>query len=88
MPPRPFFHEASGAVRFWVLKEDGAYAGASITREILHHVFHADLSGANAVAIYEVHHRLIDEAVCQRLASGSWDPVLLREADFGPRRKA
>lgn len=81
MAPSPFFHEASGAVRFWVLIDGGRYVGASITKETLHYRFHANLSGTDAVATYEAHHRSIDEAVRSRLARGSLPPVLLREVD-------
>jgi len=35
MPPAPFFHEDSGAVRFWVLDDSGLYVGATISREEL-----------------------------------------------------
>lgn len=81
MPPAPFFHEDSGAVRFWVLDESGLYVGATISRETLHFRFQSGLSGSDAVASYLQHHREIDAAVRRRIAAGSIEPVMLRERD-------
>jgi hypothetical protein len=81
MQPAAFFHEPSGAVRFWVPTDDGSFTGASISKETLHYRFKADLSGANAVAIYAAHRVEIGAAVRRRIARGSIEPVMLREAD-------
>jgi hypothetical protein len=81
MQPAAFFHEPSGAVRFWVATDDGSFTGASISKETLHYRFKADISGANAVAIYAAHRVEIDAAVRRRIARGSIEPVMLREAD-------
>jgi hypothetical protein len=81
-PPEPFFHEASNAVRFWVGTQAGTVVGASITKQTLHFRFRADTDSAHAVAAYLSNRAAIDSAVHRRLAQGSLDPVLLREADF------
>ena len=31
--PQPFFHEDSGAVRFWVLNDASQFVGASVSKE-------------------------------------------------------
>ena len=85
MLPTPLFHEASGAVRFWVLTDDGASVGASISKETLHYRFQADIAGADAVATYTAHRHEIDAAVMRRIARGSIEPVMLREADVAAR---
>ena len=81
MQPAAFFHEPSGAVRFWVAADDGSFTGASISKETLHYRFKADVSGVNAVAVYTAHRVEIDAAVRRRIARGSIEPVMLREAD-------
>jgi hypothetical protein len=80
--PEPFLHLESGAVRFWVLTDSGAYTGATISKETLHYRFKADRSGADAVASYEAHRTEIDDAVRRRIANGSIEPVMLRESDL------
>jgi len=85
--PEPFFHADSGTVRFWVDSGEGPSIGASITKETLHYRFRGELSGANAVATYTAHRSEIDDAVKRRIAQGSIEPVMLREADVAaPKR--
>ncbi len=89
MPPSPFFHDDSGAVRFWVLTDSGSYVGATISKQTLHFRFRADLSGSDALATYTAHREEIDAAVRRRVARGSIEPVMLRESDVaaaGPRK--
>lgn len=81
MYPDPFFHEPSGALRFWVLIGDGSTIGASISKEALHYRFKGDLTGADAVQSYNTNRLVIDEAVKRRVAKGSIEPVMLRERD-------
>lgn len=81
MQPSAFFHDATGAVRFWVLAEDGGFVGASIAKEVLHYRFRAELSGTDALPTYLAHREEIDAAVRRRLANGSLEPVMLREID-------
>lgn len=82
MQPAAFFHDDSGSVRFWVPTDDGGYVGASIRKETLHFRFQANLSGADALATYTAHRDEIDDAVRRRIAKGSIEPVMLREADI------
>jgi hypothetical protein len=81
--PDPFVHEESGAVRFWVRTLAGDVVGAIIRKEVMHYRFRAEASGIDAMKTYENHRREIDAAVLQRIASGSIEPVILRDADFG-----
>jgi hypothetical protein len=84
--PDPIFHEASGAVRFWVQAENGQFVGASIAKETLHFRFRADVSGVDALVTYAAHRGEIDAAVRRRIAAGSIEPVMLREADVAARQ--
>lgn len=81
-PPRPFFHAESGAVRFWVLLPNGAHIGAIARRELLHHCFRGEADAEGALVAFETHRAEIEAAVHRRVARGSIEPVLLREADF------
>lgn len=81
-PPAPFFHDESGAVRFWVLDEGDHFVGASVSKEALHYRFHSGLGGAEALAGYLLHRGEIDAAVRRRIAAGSIEPVMLRERDM------
>ena len=87
MQPDPFFHEPSGALRFWVAMDDGNFVGASISKAALHFRFKANMDGADAVAVYIAHREEIDAAVRRRLSSGSIEPVMLREFDVTPPRQ-
>jgi len=80
MQPPAFFHDPSGAVRFWVSTEDGGFVGASISKTTLHFRFKADPSGADALATYTIYREEIDAAVRRRIASGSLEPVMLRKS--------
>lgn len=77
----PFFHEASGAVRFWVLVKD-LPVGASIARETLHYRYQPDRSDDDPLATYHQHAEALAEAVRRRVAGGSIEPVMLRERDL------
>ena len=83
--PAPFFHQDSQAVRFWVQVPGGAPIGAILTKQLLHYRFEAKADGSDAVALYEKHRSDIDAAVLSRVASGSIEPVMLREHDLPPR---
>jgi Protein of unknown function (DUF1488) len=87
MLPSPFFHDDSSAVRFWVLADDGSTVGATIGKATLHFRFRGDISGADAVATYTAHREVIDAAVRRRIASGSIEPVMLRESDVAAPQK-
>jgi len=81
-PPEPFFHEDSGAVRFWVLDDAQQFVGACVSKEALHYRFQSGLAGSEALASYRLHRSEIDAAVRRRIASGSIEPVMLRERDM------
>ena len=87
MSPAPFFHDASGCVRFWVLVED-QYIGASIRRETLHYRFAPQAQDEDPVATYQAHAVDIDAAVRRRVAAGSREPVMLRDPDVHVDRAA
>ena len=80
--PAAFFHDESGAVRFWVRVDGGSVIGAVIGKSTLHYSLRADISGSDALATYIAHHELIDAAVRRRVAGGSIEPVMLREHDL------
>jgi hypothetical protein len=82
LPPAPFFHEDSGAVRFWVLDDAQQFVGATVSKEALHYRFQSGLAGSDALASYLLHQGEIDAAVRRRIASGSIEPVMLRERDM------
>jgi Protein of unknown function (DUF1488) len=83
--PPPFFHQDSETVRFWVEVPGGAPIGAILTKQLLHYRFDAKPDGSDGVALYEKHRSDIDAAVLRRVASGSIEPVMLREHDLPPR---
>lgn len=83
--PEAFFHEDSGAVRFWVRTAGGGRLGAIVGKSVLHYRFGAAADGTDALKTYRDHRQEIDAAVQRRVAAGSLEPVMLREADFNLR---
>ena len=81
MSEAPFFHEASGTVRFWILV-DGKPLGASISREALHHRYRPTTHADDPLETYQANAGDIEAAVRRRLAQGSREPVMLREYDL------
>ena len=69
-------------MRFWAAMDDGSFVGATISKSTLHYRFGAKSSGEDAVATYTAHREEIDAAVRRRVAKGSIEPVMLREADL------
>lgn len=80
MSQAAFFHEASGTVRFWV-QVDESLVGASIGKETLHYRYKPDASNDEALATYLQNAEEINAAVRRRVAGGSREPVMLRDAD-------
>ena len=81
MSDSPLFHEASGAVRFWILV-DGRPFGASVSREALRHRYRPASQGDDPMEIYQANAADLEAAVRRRVAQGSREPVLLREYDL------
>ncbi|MDM0004924.1 DUF1488 family protein [Variovorax sp. J22G73] len=81
MPDAPYFHDASGTVRFWVPVDDGNAVSASIGREALRYHFRT-AEGADSLATFGLHVQEIEAAVRRRLAQGAAEPVMLREHDM------
>ena len=77
----PFFHEASGAVHFWV-PINGTLVGASIGKETLHYCYRSTATNDEPLATYQVHAQEIEAAVRRRVAGGSAEPVMLRDYDL------
>jgi hypothetical protein len=77
----PFFHEASGTVRFWVAVGDSLLA-ASVSREALHYRYRASAVGDDPMETFAQHTPEIEAAVRRRLAEGAREPVMLREYDL------
>lgn len=76
----PYFHADSDAVRFWV-EINGAPVGASISQRTLHHRYHPKRTDDEPLATYLANTAEIHAAVMRRVASGSIEPVMLRELD-------
>jgi len=83
MPPNPFYHQDSEAVRFWVPVADG-FVGASIRRAVLQYRFRPPGSGEEPIETYARHAAEIGAAVQRRVALGSIEPVMLRDFDLEP----
>jgi hypothetical protein len=81
MSQPPFFHQDSGAVRFWVQVDD-QLVGASISKQTLHYRFRPDAQGEDPLETYNTFARDIDAAVRRRVAKGSIEPVMVREYDL------
>ncbi|HET9206592.1 MAG TPA: hypothetical protein VFO28_10180 [Burkholderiaceae bacterium] len=80
--PEAFHHLPSGTVRFWVLLADGQVVGASIRREILHYRYHATRTDDDPLVTYAANLAELHAAVRRRVAKGSIEPVMLRDADL------
>jgi hypothetical protein len=79
--PEPFHHLPSGTVRFWV-SVNGQFVGASIRREILHYRYHATRTDDDPMTTYAANLAELHAAVRRRVAKGSIEPVMLRDADI------
>jgi hypothetical protein len=79
-----FFHAPSDAVRFWVLIDD-KLVGATIGRNTLHYRFQPNKTDDEPLATYTANSAEIEAAVRRRVATGSIEPVMLREYDLRAR---
>ena len=84
MSTESFFHEGSGTVRFWVTLGE-ALVGAMVKKETLHYRYHALQTNDDPMETYRENTTEIHEAVRRRLANGSVEPVMLRDADIEAR---
>jgi hypothetical protein len=83
MSQDPFFHQESGAVRFWVPIND-QFVGASISRDTLHYRFRPNARDDDPMDTFTANTRDIHAAVQRRVAQGSIEPVMIREFDLRP----
>lgn len=81
MSDAPYFHDASGTVRFSVTVDGGQAVSASIGREALRYHFRTAES-ADSLETFGQHVEAIEAAVRRRLAQGAMEPVMLREHDM------
>jgi Protein of unknown function (DUF1488) len=77
----PFFDEASGSVRFWVVIGERVL-GASISQLALHHRYRPTAQDDDALDTFRTNRADIEAAVRRRFAQGSLEPVMLREYDL------
>lgn len=81
MTSDPFFHEASGTVRFWVLI-DGNEVGAMIGKETLHYLYRPTAVDDLPLDTFALHTEELAAAVRRRVTVGAFVPVMLRERDL------
>lgn len=77
----PFFDEASGSVRFWVVIGERVL-GASIGQLALRHRYRPTSQDESALDTFRTNQADIESAVRRRFAQGSLEPVMLREYDL------
>jgi len=77
----PCIHDSSGAIRFYV-RINGIPVGALVSKEALHYRYRPDANGEDAMDTYLANAADIEAAVRRRVAKGSIEPVMLREADL------
>lgn len=84
----PFFSERSGAVLFWV-PIAGIAVGASVSQETLRRLYPPRSADDDPLATFLAHLAGMEEAVRRRVASGSIEPVMLRDNDLqcGPDQR-
>lgn len=81
MTSEPFFHDASGTVRFWVLIE-GKEVGAMISKETLHYFYRPSAVDDQPLDTFAQHTDELTAAVRRRVTTGAFVPVMLRERDL------
>lgn len=79
--PSPYFHEPTDAVRFWV-PVDGGWVGATVGRATLHYRFCPHARDDDPLVTYQAFAQEMEAAVRRRIATGSIEPVMLREYDL------
>ena len=81
MTSQPYFHEASGTVRFWVLI-GGEEVGAMVGKETLHYRYRPTAMDDLPLDTFALHTEELDAAVRRRVLAGAFVPVMLREFDL------
>ncbi|GKS86926.1 DUF1488 family protein [Acidovorax sp. SUPP2522] len=81
MSQPPFFHEASGTVRFWV-EVQSQWIGASVGKDALHYRYSPGTADEDPMDTYRSHAPEIEAAVRRRVDQGAIEPVMLREFDL------
>ena len=79
----PFFSERSGAVLFWV-PIAGIAVGASVSCETLLRLCAPRSGDIDPLAAFRSHLARLEEAVRRRVATGSIEPVMIRDHDLEP----
>jgi hypothetical protein len=81
MSQEPYFHSASGTVRFWV-EIDSQWISASIGKEALHYNYSPLANDDDPLETFTRHAEALHTAVRQRIAAGGREPVMLRDNDL------
>ncbi|WP_431261729.1 DUF1488 family protein [Roseateles chitinivorans] len=79
--PAAFYDLSSGAVRFWVLVDEH-FVGATVRRETLHYRYSAHNTDDDPLLTFQAHTDELEGIVRRRVASGSREPVMLRDHDL------
>ncbi|MDA8445840.1 DUF1488 family protein [Paracidovorax valerianellae] len=81
MSQPPFFHDASGTVRFWI-EIQAQWIGASVGKDTLHHRYCPGSVDEDPLDTYRSHAAEIEQAVRRKVEQGAIEPVMLREFDL------
>ena len=84
MSHEPYYNQASSSVSFWV-DVDAVPVRATIGRATLHYRWHTNSATDDPLSTYTQNATEIDAAVRRRIAGGSREPIMLRDADVAPR---
>jgi hypothetical protein len=80
MSHAPYYDPGSATVCFWVEVGD-TLVGATIGKSTLHYRWHKNSSTDDPLSTYTQNAAEIDAVVRRRLAAGSREPIMLRDAD-------
>ncbi len=77
----PYFHAETDSVRFWVPIGE-QIVGACVSRNTLFHSYRQGALSADPLESHRAHIAELETAVRNRVATGSREPVMLREVDL------
>jgi hypothetical protein len=80
MSHEPYYDAGTATVRFWVAVDD-VLVGATIGKSTLHYRWYKNSSTDDPLTTYTQNAAEIDDVVRRRLAAGSREPIMLRDAD-------